>query len=353
MPSEKVERIGYPTQKPIELLERLIDAASDPGDVVADFFLGGGSFVAAASGARSSRTKKGRPAIAFRPELNRRFIGCDQSRVAVAVTAERLKQQSVNREIQDQPIPDFTVEHWGIYEAGQLSQMPRDHFRDFVLRSYGATRDGDGDEPAISGWRNQTPIWVGASGLDSQATVQDVEEFANAIRRTVEYREANLRDGVMLSWGFTQGAQEAADELRQLAHIDVNFVRLKQVRIGDADFREHIVRRSTDRADYSDFLTFVQPPEVLVAYRALGGLSVTLDAGDSVVVNSGAKIVNVQWDFDYDWKRFTATEGYSFKRDKNKRPLLKVTHKFPRAGSYRWRAEYRTAEVGRGCGTVR
>ena len=160
-----------------------------------------------------------------------------------------------------------------------------------------------------------------------------MEEFANAIRRTVEYRDANLRDGVMLSWGFTQGAQEAANELRQLEHIDVNFVRLKQVRIGDAEFREHIVRRSTDRADYSEFLTFVQPPVVSVAYRALGGGGVTLDAGDSVVMNAGAEIVNVQWDFDYNWQSFKATPGYSF-RDEDKKLLIKVTHKFPRSGPF-------------------
>ena len=309
------ERIGYPTQKPEALLERIINASSNESDVVADFFIGGGTTAAVVQ------------------KLNRRFIGCDQSRVAIAVTAERLKQQAVTRGIEDQPILDFTVEHWGIYEADQLSQMPPEQFQDFVLCSYGATRNGDAGEPAISGWRNQTPIWIGAPGLDSQATAQDVEEFANAIRRTVEYRDANLRDGVMLSWGFTQGAQEAANKLKQLQHIDVNFVRLKQVRIGDAEFREHIVRRSTDRADYSEFLTFVQPPLISVAHRALGGLSVTLDAGDSAVMNFEGEIVNVQWDFDYDLQRgFKATPGYSFQRDK--KPLLKVTHKFPRKGSF-------------------
>ena len=309
------ERIGYPTQKPEALLERIINASSNESDVVADFFIGGGTTAAVVQ------------------KLNRRFIGCDQSRVAIAVTAERLKQQAVTRGIEDQPIPDFTVEHWGIYEADQLSRMPPDQFHDFVLSAYGATRNGGNGQSIISGWRNQTPIWVGASGLDSQATAQDVEEFANAIRRTVEYRDANLRDGVMLAWGFTQGAQEAANKLKQRQHIDVNFVRLKQVRIGDADFREHIVKRSTDRADYSEFLTFVQPPVVLVAYRALRGGIVTLDAGDSVVINSGAEIVNVQWDFDYDLQRgFKATPGYSFQRDK--KPLLKVTHKFPRTGSF-------------------
>ena len=309
------ESIGYPTQKPETLLERIIKASSNEGDVVLDAFVGGGT------------------AIAVAQQLGRRFIGCDQSRVAIAVTAERLKQQAVKRGIEDQPIPDFSVEHWGIYEADQLSQMPFDQFHDFVLRSYGATRNSDEGASAISGWRNQTPIWVGASGLDSQATAQDVEEFANSIRRTVEYRDANLRDGVMLSWGFTQGAQEAANKLKQRQHIDVNFVRLKQVRIGDADFREHIVRRSTDRADYGELLTFVQPPVISVAYKTLGGLSVTLDAGDSIVMNSGAEIVNVQWDFDYNWQSFKATPGYSF-RDYDKKLLIKVTHKFPRSGSF-------------------
>ncbi|MDQ3197914.1 MAG: site-specific DNA-methyltransferase [Verrucomicrobiota bacterium] len=45
MPSDKTEQIGYPTQKPIELLQRVIEASSQPGDVVADFFGGGGAFL--------------------------------------------------------------------------------------------------------------------------------------------------------------------------------------------------------------------------------------------------------------------------------------------------------------------
>ena len=88
------ERIGYPTQKPEALLERIIKASSNEGDVVADFFIGGGTTVAVAQ------------------RLGRRFIACDQSRVAVAVTAERLKQAAVTRGLEGAPIPDFTVEHW-------------------------------------------------------------------------------------------------------------------------------------------------------------------------------------------------------------------------------------------------
>ena len=330
------ESIGYPTQKPKTLLERIIRASSNEGDVVADFFIGGGTTVAVAQ------------------RLGRRWIACDQSRVAVAVTAERLKQQTITRGLQDTPIPDFTVEQWGIYEAEQLSHMPTVEFREFVLRAYGASRIGDSeDSHGIHGWRNQRPIWVGDPDLDSRATGQDVQQFANAVRRTSQYRDANLRDGVMLAWGFAQDARLAADQLRQLEHIDVNFVRLKQISIGDTDFREHIVGRSTDRADYSEFLTFVQPPEVSVAYRANGGRAVTLDAGDSVVVNPGAEIINVQWDLDYDGQRFIATLGYSFQkgRGNNKKPHLRITHKFARTGKFQVACRVQDSRGGEGLWT--
>ena len=330
----KQEEIGYPTQKPEALLERILKASSNEGDVVADFFVGGGTTATVAQ------------------RLGRRFIVCDQSRVAIAVTAERLKQQAITRGMADAPIPDFTVEQWGIYEAERLSAMPAEQFRDFVLRSYGATRISDAnDGPEIHGWRNQLPIWVGDTGLDSQATADDVRTFANAIRQTTQYQQANLRDGIMLAWGFRPDAAEAAEQLRQQEHIDVNFVRLKQIHIGDSDFREHIVGRSTDRADYSEFLTFVQPPEVNVGCRALGGGNVTFDAGDTAVINSGADIINVQWDFNYDGRRFSATPGYSFQRagsGKNRKPVMQVTHKFPGLGRHRVACRVQDSRGGEG-----
>ena len=327
------ERIGYPTQKPEALLDRIIKASSNEGDVVADFFIGGGTTAAVAQ------------------RLGRRWIACDQSRVAVAVTAERLKQQAIVRGLEDDEYPDFTVEQWGIYEAERLSQMPQADFRDFVLQAYGATRRSDADDGLnIHGWRNQIPVWVGEPDQSSQATPQNVQDFANAIRRTTQYRDANLRDGVMLAWGFSLGARQAADQLRERERIDVNFVRLKQVRIGDADFREHIVGRSTDRADYSEFLTFVQPPVVSVAHRANGGRAATFDAGDSVVVNPNAEIINVQWDLNYDGRTFRATPGYSFQtgRAGNKKPQLKITHKFPRAGRFRIACKVQDSRGGEG-----
>jgi DNA modification methylase len=66
------ERTGYPTQKPLALLERIVLASSNPGDVVADFFSGSGTtaFVAAQHG--------------------RRFIATDQTFRALHTTRSRL-----------------------------------------------------------------------------------------------------------------------------------------------------------------------------------------------------------------------------------------------------------------------
>jgi DNA modification methylase len=72
------ERIGYPTQKPEALLERIIKASTNEGDIVLDPFVGGGTTVAVAD------------------RLNRKWIGIDQSVAAVEVTELRSnKQQAI------------------------------------------------------------------------------------------------------------------------------------------------------------------------------------------------------------------------------------------------------------------
>ncbi|MSP24059.1 MAG: site-specific DNA-methyltransferase, partial [Myxococcales bacterium] len=66
------ERTGYPTQKPVVLLERLIAACTLPGDTVLDPYLGSGTTLAAAA------------------TLGRRGIGIDASEAAISVASSRL-----------------------------------------------------------------------------------------------------------------------------------------------------------------------------------------------------------------------------------------------------------------------
>lgn len=215
--------------------------------------------------------------------------------------------------------------------------MPAGDFRRFILHCYGATRHVDPDGLGqIHGWRNNTPIWVGLPGLTERASHTDVLEFANAVRQTPQYQQDNLRDATMLAWGFDDNARTLSDRLRQQEHpIELNFVRIDQVRIDHPRFREHIVSSSTNRGDYSEFLKFVHPPVVEVGHKALGGRAMTFDAGDSQAMNPDAQIINVQWDFNYNGRTFRATEGFSFNRNRNKKPELKATFKFDRTGKFR------------------
>lgn len=75
------ERLDYPTQKPMGLLERIIKTSSNEGDIVFDFFMGSGTTQAAAH------------------KLGRRFIGADINLGAIQTTTKRLATSNVNFEV--------------------------------------------------------------------------------------------------------------------------------------------------------------------------------------------------------------------------------------------------------------
>ena len=72
--SQADERSEYPTQKPVTLLERLIETSTNPGDLVLDGFIGSGTTAVAAQ------------------RLGRRWIGCDINKGAIQTTAKRIQE---------------------------------------------------------------------------------------------------------------------------------------------------------------------------------------------------------------------------------------------------------------------
>ena len=315
------ERVGYRTQKPEALLERIVLASSDEGDVVGDFFCGGGTT----------------PAVAQR--LGRRFIACDQSRAAVSVTRDRLIDQAEQTQMNEKSskavaVPDFTLENWGVYEAKALSKMPPETFRAFVLKCFGAK--GKSEEAGVHGWKGPVPVWVGSSKPRERVSAADVKDFANAVRQTARYKQTNLREGIMLAWAFRADAKQAAEQLRKLEEVDFHFIRLDLTRIDSQNFREDVAKLAGKYADYASFLTFVSPPQVEVGVRRLRRMIYKFDASDTIVMNADpkTKIANVQWDFKYNGRRFRSTEGYSFAREKDGRARLWAQYEFARAGKH-------------------
>lgn len=71
-PNDGIKRVGYPTEKPFKLLERIITATTDPGDIVADFFMGSGVTQMCSM------------------QMGRRFIGADINLGSIQSTTKRL-----------------------------------------------------------------------------------------------------------------------------------------------------------------------------------------------------------------------------------------------------------------------
>jgi site-specific DNA-methyltransferase (adenine-specific) len=103
------ERLGYPTQKPLALLERIIEASSNPGDVVLDPFCGCGTAVAAAQ------------------KLGRRWIGIDITHLSIALVKYRLTEM----------FPDITFKTVGeptsLRSAQHLAEQNRHQFEWWAL----------------------------------------------------------------------------------------------------------------------------------------------------------------------------------------------------------------------------
>ena len=107
--SQAKERLGYPTQKPLELLERIIEASSKPGDWVLDPFCGCGTTIAAAE------------------KLGRKWIGIDVTHLAITLQKYRLEEMF--------PEAKFRVvgEPETVQSARHLAQQDRFQFEWWAL----------------------------------------------------------------------------------------------------------------------------------------------------------------------------------------------------------------------------
>lgn len=131
------ERAAYPTQKPEALLERIIKASSNPGDLVADFFCGSGTTLAVAE------------------KLGRKWIGCDLGRFAIHTSRKRLIGVQRDLKKAHQPWRSFEILNLGKYERQYfvgidptlpeaqrrlISAQKEEHYLSLILQAYKADR---------------------------------------------------------------------------------------------------------------------------------------------------------------------------------------------------------------------
>ncbi len=118
--TENKERINYPTQKPEALLDRIIKASSNEGDIVLDAFAGSGTTLAVAE------------------KLKRRWIGIDCGKLAIYTMQKRML--NLREEIGNKGKPlkakAFTLYNAGLYDWDGVKKLDFNHYRDFVLKLF-------------------------------------------------------------------------------------------------------------------------------------------------------------------------------------------------------------------------
>ena len=118
--NQSEERLGYPTQKPETLLERVISASSNHGDTILDAFAGSGTTLAVAE------------------KLNRRWIGIDCGKLAIYTIQKRmlnLRREIGNKGPKLEPKP-FTLYNAGLYDFSKLRELPWEDWRFFALQLF-------------------------------------------------------------------------------------------------------------------------------------------------------------------------------------------------------------------------
>jgi adenine-specific DNA-methyltransferase len=192
--NQSKEQLHYPTQKPEALLERIILASSNEGDLVADFFVGSGTTAAVAE------------------RLSRSWIACDLGRFAVHTTRKRLLS-----------VPDcrpFDIKNLGSYERQRWQQATgngalRDYL-DTILAFYRA-------EPLegfrhLHGRKDGRIVHVGAT--DAPVTTDECEEVMD------ELADNGMGACDLLGWEWEMGLHDTIEEHGRRRGIDL---RLRQI----------------------------------------------------------------------------------------------------------------------------
>ena len=284
------EATGYPTQKPEPLLERIIKASSDPGDLVADFFCGSGTTAAVAE------------------RLGRRWLASDLSRFAIHTTRKRLISVQRARRAEGDPYRAFEVLNLGQYErqhfVGVDVNLPAEEqveqarqreeaYLSLILKAYAGERASG--TPPFHGVKGATAVLVGP--IDAPVTEKQVRE---ANRAAVS---AGITKVDVLGFEFEMGLKPLLqDEAREqgvnlaLRYIPNDVFDKRAVRSGDVKF--HDVAYVEFRPSISGQKVMVTLEDFAVFYRQedAEAAAAGLRKGASRVVVDGGQVVKVSKD---------------------------------------------------------
>ena len=301
------ESVGYRTQKPLALLERVINTSSNEGDLVLDCFVGSGTTAAVAE------------------KLGRRWIAADMGRFAISTTRKRLL---------DIPnVKPFYIQNLGRYErqAWQSAELEQD-YREFILTLYHA-------EPVngyqwLHGAKAGRMVHIGP--VDAPVAIDDVQrvvdEFGNAVGTGAG---APTTAGVdILGWDFGLEVDTEARELGQSAGVNIRLLRIP---------REVMDQKAVDAGDIRFFELAALSVEPKVNRRqrnvtlSLQDFAMPLDGVPEQVraaVTHWSQWIDY-WAVDWDYQNDTFNNQWqSYRTRQNPQLQRNIAHTYEGRGNY-------------------
>lgn len=275
------ERVGFPTQKPLALVERIIQIATNPGDLVLDCFMGSGTTSEAAE------------------RLGRAWIGVDNSKYAIHLARKRLikmhEQPKVtvpifeneecskcgNVERKERKVKTserynvrpFTIENMGAYQRAEEWQDFQTHgsrYRDEMIQVFGG--EVVNHSPLLHG--RKAKYWIHVGPLDGPVSANQVWSIAREAERT------ESRGVTILSADYNALSASENEEIKRVTGVSVTIRIIPASAIDEVRRRLEIQRRGEGRESMA-IPAFYAPLSIILRKQVSGRLvKVTLDRCD-------------------------------------------------------------------------
>ncbi len=312
------EQVGYLTQKPEKLLERIIEASTEEGDLVLDCFAGSGTTAVKAE------------------KLGRQWISCDLSRFSIHTTRKRL--------LAVQALSPFAVQNLGKYErqvwqatefaatgktAAEQQARRELAYRNFILDLYHA-RPVAGYQ-WLHGARIGRMVHVGA--IDAPVTLSDVKAIAREVWKAANAGNARKASADILGWDFAFELNETARDIAAESRVDVTFKKIP---------REVLDKRAVERGDVTFFELGALSVDTTIVKRSLKVKlmdfvipmdDVPMEVRDAI--EHWSQMIDY-WAIDWDYKADTFhNQWQSYRSRKDPDIALSAEHEYAEPGSYK------------------
>jgi DNA modification methylase len=310
---KSTERVNYPTQKPEALLERIIKASSNEGDIILDCFCGSGTTATVAE------------------KLSRRWITCDLGRFAIHTTRKRLLSIENIKPFVVQNLGKYERQAWQTAEFADLAQRANVQlrYRNFILDLYNATPiDGYNWLHGIKAGRL---VHVGT--VDSPISLGEVKAIVNEFWRVKGKDVGEHSNGIdILGWDFAFDMNETAKQMAADANIHLAFKKIprevlekKAVEQGDIVFYElaalDVQAKTTKRSASVELQNFFVPPDDVPedVRKAISHWSQWID----------------YWAVDWHYRDDTFhNQWQTYRTKKEPKIVLRAFHEYAEPGTY-------------------